>query len=86
MNLEELKRRREENILKHKQKKKAYYLKKKLQDQKKETTDTKSLINFDKELFSGSIDDFNLKIKDIVKKQKAHITNREDVIMQRVKE
>jgi len=71
MNLEELKKIRENNFLKHKQKKRAYYLKSKL---KKE-------INYEDELKDEG---FLLKIKEIVKSQKNYIDSRQDSIKAKI--
>jgi len=79
MDLEELKKIRKANILAHKKKKKAYYLKKKLENMPKD--DKKPLIDYEKELFSGN---FLSKIKEIAKKQKIYVEDREDIIASRI--
>lgn len=71
MNLEELKRRREKNFLKHKEKKRAYYLKSKL---KKE-------IDYENELKD---DGFLQKIKEIVKSQKLYMDSRQEIIKKKM--
>ncbi|HIP13499.1 MAG TPA: hypothetical protein EYG97_02875 [Arcobacter sp.] len=85
MNLDELKKRREANILKHKQKKKAYYLKAKLSKENENSSKPK-VIDYEKELFSGSSIDFASKMQEIAKKQKLHIESREDIIIQKMQE
>lgn len=82
MNLEELKRKREENLLIHKKKKQAYYIKSKFKNNIEGKRKVSS-INYEDELFSGN---FNLKIKEIVKKQKKHIESREELIQKRIEE
>jgi len=81
MDLDELKRRREANLLAHKKKKKAYYLKTKLQNRKTDLTKIAS-VDYEIELFSG---DFARKLKEIAQKQKKHIESREDIIKQKIK-
>ncbi len=83
MDLEELKRRREANILAHKKKKKAYYLKTKLQKIQTQNVQKVNAINYEVELFGGN---FALKLKEIAKKQKQHIDSREDIIKQKIQE
>jgi hypothetical protein len=50
MNLEELKKRREENFLRHKKKKREYYLKKKVQLEDMSSPEAKTPVDYDKEL------------------------------------
>ncbi|MEA3383947.1 MAG: hypothetical protein U9Q20_04620 [Campylobacterota bacterium] len=83
MNLDELKKRREANILAHKKKKKAYYLKTKLLKSQKENSQKVESINYEVELFGGN---FALKLKEIAKKQKQHMDSREDIIKQKILE
>ena len=71
MNLEELKKLREEKFLAHKKKKREYYLKKK-------ETEVKKVYDYDAEL---SNDNFTLKIKEIIKAQKNYLDNRKDIII-----
>lgn len=82
MNLEELKRKREENLLAHKKKKQAYYIKSKLKNNI-EGNEKFSSIDYDDELFSG---DFDLKIKEIVQKQRKHIESRKELIQKKIQE
>ena len=87
MNLDELRQRREENIRLHKQKKKAYYLKKKLATTQPNQNEPKhAFIDYEQELFGGDGADFLAKIKEIVKKQKMHIEDREDIILAKIEE
>jgi len=82
MDLSELKKIREANILEHKRKKRAYYLKTKMQ--KKQTLTKKiNSIDYEVELFGGN---FAQKLKEIAKKQKLHIESREDVIKQKIQD
>ena len=83
MNLEELKKRREANILAHKKKKKAYYLKTKLQKTQATNAQKVGAVNYEVELFGGN---FALKLKEIAKKQREHIDSREDIIKQKIQE
>lgn len=82
MNLEELKKLREDNFSKHKKKKREYYLK-----SKQKTADTKykkyKEIDYSKELNS---DNFAKNIKIIAKKQKEHVDDRKDQILQKMEE
>lgn len=71
MNLEELKKLREEKFLAHKRKKRDYYLKKK-------ETQVKKIYDYDTELNN---ENFTLKIKEIIKAQKNYLDNRKDVII-----
>ncbi len=71
MNLEELKKLRQEKFLDHKKKKREYYLKKK-------ETEVKKIYDYDSELNS---DNFALKIKEIIKAQKNYLDNRKDIII-----
>jgi hypothetical protein len=86
MNLDELKQRREENIRLHKEKKKAYYLKKKLATTFGENVKKHQFIDYEKELFGGDLSSFTAKIKEIAKKQKTHIQDREEVIIAKIEE
>jgi hypothetical protein len=83
MNLEELKKRREANLQTHKKKKRAYYLKAKLQKKSIEDSiqKTKKVINYEVELFGS---DFGAKLKEIAKKQRAHIESREEIIRNKI--
>ncbi len=84
MNLEELKKLREDNLKAHKKKKRAYYLKSKLQKKDTEKLEQKqNAIDYEVELFGGS---FTQKLKEIAKKQKAHIDSREEIIKQKIQE
>jgi len=84
MNLEELKRLREKNFQEHKAKKRKYYLKKKLESQLKKHHDSNiEAIDYDKELYSGN---FAQAIKDIAKKQKLHIDDRQSQIVAKLQE
>ena len=71
MNLEELKKLRQEKFLAHKKKKREYYLKKK-------ETEVRKIYDYDTELNS---DNFALKIKEIIKAQKNYLDNRKDIII-----
>ena len=71
MNLEELKKLRQEKFLAHKKKKREYYLKKK-------ETEVKKIYDYDSELNN---DNFALKIKEIIKAQKNYLDNRKDIII-----
>ncbi len=71
MNLEELKKLREEKFLAHKKKKRDYYLKKK-------KVEVKKIYDYDSELSS---ENFTLKIKEIIKAQKNYLDNRKDIII-----
>lgn len=86
MDLEELKKLREARLLEHKRKKRAYYLKSKMQKQQKQQVATKAKIDYEAELFSGNSVDFTKKLQEIVKKQKAHIDSREEIIKQKIQE
>jgi hypothetical protein len=71
MNLEELKKLREEKFLAHKRKKRDYYLKKK-------ESEVKKVYDYDTELNN---ENFALKIKEIIKAQKTYLDNRKDIII-----
>ncbi len=71
MNLDELKKRREQNFLSHKKKKREYYLKNKM---KKE-------IDYEKEL---NDDNFLLKMKSIASQQKQYIDDRKESIVAKI--
>ena len=86
MNLDELKQRREENIRLHKEKKKAYYLKKKLATTSGINEQKHQIIDYEKELFGGDLSSFTAKIKEIAKKQKTHIQDREEIIIAKIEE
>lgn len=82
MDLEELKKLREENFKKHKRKKREYYLK-----SKEKSSDTKyknyKEIDYSKELDS---DNFAKNIRLIAKKQKKFIDDRKEQIIQKLNE
>jgi hypothetical protein len=80
MDLQELKKRREEKILEHKRKKRAYYLKSKMQKKQNDVVKVKS-IDYELELFGGN---FASKLKEIVQKQKAHMVSREEIISKKI--
>ncbi len=80
MDLEELKRIRQENFSSHKKKKREYYLKNKLAKQAKNKSEHKEY-DYEKEL-SG--DNFDLKIKEIIKQQKEHVDSRKDKIIAKI--
>ncbi len=82
MNLEELKKLREANFAKHKKKKRDYYLKSKEKTQKNKYKDYKA-IDYSEELNS---ENFSKNIKLIAKKQKAHIDDRKEQIIQKIEE
>ncbi len=82
MDLHELKKRREENLLAHKKKKRAYYIKTKLKNREK-NIEKFSAIDYEVELFGG---DFALKLKEIAKKQRDHIDSREEIIRKKILE
>ncbi|MDD2699040.1 MAG: hypothetical protein PHF17_09595 [Arcobacteraceae bacterium] len=86
MNLDELKQRREQNIRLHKEKKKAYYLKKKLATNSGVTEEKHQFIDYEKELFGGDLLSFTAKIKEIAKKQKTYIQDREEIIVAKIEE
>ncbi len=73
MNLEELKKLREEKFLAHKRKKREYYLKKKQV--------VKKVYDYDTEL---NDENFKLKIKEIIKAQKIYLDNRKDIIISKL--
>ena len=75
MNLDDLKKLREEKFLAHKRKKRAYYLK------NKATKNIRKEIDYSKELDE---EHFAQKIKDIAKAQKAHVDNRKDLIIAKI--
>lgn len=84
MDLDELKRLREENFSAHKKKKREYYLKNKLAKQlSNENKTPRKVYDYEKEL-SG--EDFNLKIKSIIKQQKEHVDSRKDKIIAKIQE
>ncbi len=72
MNLEELKKRREQNFLAHKQKKKAYYQKSKIK---------KQVYDYQAEFENGN---FLTKIKEIAHKQKEYVDKRKESIVQKI--
>jgi len=82
MDLRELKKRREENLLAHKKKKRAYYIKTKLKNREANPEKLAS-IDYEVELFGG---DFASKLKEIAKKQKEHIDSREEIIRKKILE
>ena len=73
MNLEELKKLREEKFLAHKRKKREYYLKRK--------QIVKKVYDYDTEL---NDENFKLKIKEIIKAQKIYLDNRKDIIISKL--
>ena len=73
MNLEELKKLREEKFLAHKKKKREYYLKKK--------QEVKKIYDYETEL---NDENFKLKIKEIIKVQKNYLDNRKDIIISKL--
>lgn len=75
MNLNELKKLREEKILAHKNKKRAYYLKKK--------QEVKKIYDYSTELNDCN---FDLKIKEIIKAQKNYLDDRKDKIISKLNE
>ncbi len=78
MNLDELKKLRENNFLKHKKKKKEYYLKNKATNKSK-----RKEIDYSKEFNN---ENFVSKIKEIAKAQKAHIDDRRELIVAKINE
>jgi hypothetical protein len=76
MNLDELKKLREEKFLAHKRKKRDYYLKKKHETVKK-------VYDYDTELNN---ENFELRIKEIVRAQKNYLDNRKDIIISKLNE
>ena len=72
MNLEELKKLREEKFLAHKKKKREYYLNKK---------EVKKIYDYETEL---NDENFKLKIKEIIKVQKNYLDNRKDIIISKL--
>jgi hypothetical protein len=75
MDLEKLKKLREENFKAHKQKKRAYYLKNKYKN--------RTSIDYEKELSEG---DLTQKLIEIAKKQKKHVDDRKEAIVAKLKE
>ena len=73
MNLEELKKLRQEKFLAHKRKKREYYLK------RKEVV--KKVYDYDTEL---NDENFKLKIKEIIKAQKIYLDDRKDTIISKL--
>lgn len=73
MNLEELKKLRQEKSLAHKKKKREYYLKKKNEIQK--------VYDYDLEL---NDDNFLTKIKEIAKAQKIYLDDRKSIIISKL--
>lgn len=82
LNLEELKKLREENFKKHKNKKREYYLKSKEKSTAPKYKNYKE-IDYAEELNN---ENFAKNIKLIAKKQKAHIDDRKDQIVQKIEE
>ncbi|MGB1226779.1 MAG: hypothetical protein ACPG9K_02730 [Poseidonibacter sp.] len=78
MDLEELKKLREQNFIAHKKKKKQYYLKNKVS---KKTV--RKEIDYSEELNN---ENFANKIKEIAKAQKAHIDDRKELIVAKINE
>lgn len=86
MDLEELKKLRKENFLDHKKRKREYYLKKKLESSianKNLDKPHRDAINYENELQE---DGFLAKLKEIAKKQKAHVDSRKDIIIAKLQE
>lgn len=79
MDLNELKKLREENFLAHKKKKRDYYLKNKAKKKKAE----KKVIDYETELSDLN---FTAKIKEIAKAQKAHVDDRKELIVAKINE
>lgn len=75
MNLEELKKIRQEKFSAHKQKKRDYYLKKKQK--------TKKVYDYETELNS---ENFESKIKQIIKVQKNYLDSRKEAIVAKMDE
>ncbi len=75
MNLEELKKLRQEKFLAHKKKKRDYYLKKK--------TEIKKEYDYESEL---NDDNFLIKIKEIAKVQKNYLDDRKNIIISKLNE
>ena len=73
MNLEELKKLREQKFLAHKRKKREYYLKRKQV--------VKKVYDYDTEL---NDENFKLKIKEIIKAQKIYLDDRKDTIISKL--
>ena len=73
MNLEELKKLREEKFLAHKRKKREYYLKRKQV--------VKKIYDYVTEL---NDENFKLKIKEIIKAQKIYLDDRKDTIISKL--
>lgn len=82
MDLTELKKLREENFLAHKKKKREYYLKNKLQKSQK-TKETPKIYDYEDDL---NEDNFDFKIREIIKSQKAHVDSRKDKIIAKMNE
>ena len=85
MDLQELKKIRENKLLEHKRKKRAYYLKSKMQKKQKLESISKKVnsIDYEVELFGGN---FSQKLKEIAKKQKLHMESREELIRNKILE
>ena len=73
MNLEELKKLRQEKFLAHKKKKREYYLKKKAVEKK--------VYDYETELNN---ENFSLTIKEIIKAQKGYLDDRKDIIISKL--
>ena len=73
MNLEELKKLRQEKFLAHKKKKREYYLKKKAVEKK--------VYDYETELNN---ENFSLTIKEIIKAQKTYVDDRKDIIISKL--
>ncbi|WP_320034920.1 hypothetical protein [Halarcobacter sp.] len=80
--LEELKKLREANFAKHKKKKREYYLKSKDKNTQTKYKNYKE-IDYSQELNS---ENFAKNIKLIAKKQKAHVDDRKEQILQKIEE
>jgi hypothetical protein len=73
MNLDELKKLRQEKFLAHKRKKREYYLKKK--------DVVKKIYDYETELNN---ENFSLTIKEIIKAQKGYVDDRKDIIVSKL--
>lgn len=82
LNLNELKKLREENFKRHKNKKREYYLKSKQKEPQNRYKNYEA-IDYEKELNS---ENFSENIKLIAKKQKEHIDNRKEQIVKKIEE
>lgn len=83
MDLEELKKVRKNNFLRHKKKKREYYLKSKLEKKLSTQIKKREIIDYEEELNELN---FNEKIKSIIKQQKKHVDSRKDRIVAKMRE